>query len=424
MNILLGVQYYYPFSNGGTELYIHQIAKHLRKQHHNVAIVKVGNEANYIFDGYPVFVIPQVNFEKRSKEDKRQTECLKKFNEILTSFKPDIFHLHTLHSYLNGFFLKEASQKDIKCIFTAHLPNTICPKGSMLFHDKKECNGLVKIGRCLECTLQSNNKIFPSLLSKSLLLATIFSKKTREKSSALNNILYTEEQFQLLKLYSNLIITPSLWQRNAFLLNGFKPERQKVIKLGVSVEYLKGKKECKVENKKIRVGFIGRYNVVKGLHVLLNALTAKNFKNFELEICLAISPNESLDLTLINKLKANYKIQLHYNKTRPELVAILDNLDILCVPSIVAETGPYVVYEALSRNVPIIGSELGGIKEIIKTGFNGLLFEAGNEKDLMDKLTLLENEQLLTDLKANAQNSYSEEAMASEIIKIYQEVLL
>jgi glycosyltransferase involved in cell wall biosynthesis len=56
-----------------------------------------------------------------------------------------------------------------------------------------------------------------------------------------------------------------------------------------------------------------------------------------------------------------------------EVGAFLSELDALAVPSQWLETGPLVVLEALASGAPIIGSDLGGITELVRHNSDGLL---------------------------------------------------
>ncbi len=56
------------------------------------------------------------------------------------------------------------------------------------------------------------------------------------------------------------------------------------------------------------------------------------------------------------------------------------------VPSLWKETGPMVVIDALAYGIPIIGSKIGGIKELISGRLRELLFEPGNIRELTEKL--------------------------------------
>ena len=53
--------------------------------------------------------------------------------------------------------------------------------------------------------------------------------------------------------------------------------------------------------------------------------------------------------------------------------AFLSRIDVLAVPSQWLETGPLVVLEAFAAGTPVIGSDLGGIRELVSDGRDGLL---------------------------------------------------
>ncbi len=53
----------------------------------------------------------------------------------------------------------------------------------------------------------------------------------------------------------------------------------------------------------------------------------------------------------------------------------MQRYDVLAVPSQWLETGPLVVMEAFAAGVPVLGSNLGGIGELVTSGVDGLLVE-------------------------------------------------
>jgi glycosyltransferase involved in cell wall biosynthesis len=60
------------------------------------------------------------------------------------------------------------------------------------------------------------------------------------------------------------------------------------------------------------------------------------------------------------------------------VVPLLRQYDALAVPSQCLETGPMVVLEAFAAGVPVIGTRLGGIAELVTHGSDGLLVDAGS----------------------------------------------
>ena len=62
-----------------------------------------------------------------------------------------------------------------------------------------------------------------------------------------------------------------------------------------------------------------------------------------------------------------------------------------------------VCAEAMSCGIPVIGSHVGGIPEIVKDDYNGILFEAGNIKQLEEGiLTLFDKDDYRLELSHNA----------------------
>ncbi len=56
------------------------------------------------------------------------------------------------------------------------------------------------------------------------------------------------------------------------------------------------------------------------------------------------------------------------------------------IPSVWYENNPLSVIESLSLGTPVVGASIGGIPELISDGRDGLIFKAGDESDLSEKL--------------------------------------
>jgi len=66
---------------------------------------------------------------------------------------------------------------------------------------------------------------------------------------------------------------------------------------------------------------------------------------------------------------------------REDIPDILKSLDLFCLPS-VSEGLPVSVLEAMAAGVPIVGSDVRGIREVVRHGRTGLLFPSNDEAGL------------------------------------------
>ncbi|MEM2169185.1 MAG: glycosyltransferase family 4 protein, partial [Candidatus Bathyarchaeia archaeon] len=60
--------------------------------------------------------------------------------------------------------------------------------------------------------------------------------------------------------------------------------------------------------------------------------------------------------------------------------------DVFLMPSRKYEGIPRVVLEAMAAGKPVIASDVGGVKDVIKEGQTGLLFKPGDAEELYSKL--------------------------------------
>jgi glycosyltransferase involved in cell wall biosynthesis len=104
-----------------------------------------------------------------------------------------------------------------------------------------------------------------------------------------------------------------------------------------------------------------------------------------------------------------------------EVVETIRKYDALVVPSVWLETGPLVVLEAFAAGVPVIGSRLGGIAEMVRDGVDGLLFEVGKPEDLADKIQ--EFHRRMKNIKAGVPRVKNTREVGYEHLKLYQQLL-
>jgi glycosyltransferase involved in cell wall biosynthesis len=86
-----------------------------------------------------------------------------------------------------------------------------------------------------------------------------------------------------------------------------------------------------------------------------------------------------------------------------------------------------VIYESFFHGVPVVGSRIGGIPELIREGYNGLLFEAGNPKELRHSLLYLVNHpdelKKMSERALESAKKYTIQAHTSKLEDIYTSLI-
>jgi len=101
-----------------------------------------------------------------------------------------------------------------------------------------------------------------------------------------------------------------------------------------------------------------------------------------------------------------------------ELASILDNADVVVVPSTWWENSPVVIEEALSRRIPVICSDIGGMAEKVRDGIDGYHFSAGSATALAELLIRLARNPEQLELP-NMRLPSSIEEITSQYLSIY-----
>jgi len=133
--------------------------------------------------------------------------------------------------------------------------------------------------------------------------------------------------------------------------------------------------------------YIGQIEEYKGVFLLINVLKALAYHNsyrgrFELHIVGAGSVLEQVkQLTGEDSHFRVYGYVLNEN-----LGEIFSKMDLTIVPSLCYENFPTAILDSLRFGVPVLASDIGGARELIKVGYNGWLFPAGDSKSLQNHL--------------------------------------
>lgn len=180
--------------------------------------------------------------------------------------------------------------------------------------------------------------------------------------------------------------------------------------------------------KGVNLLFLGSFSAHKRIELLLSAFCQINCQYPQ--STLTIAGQKTLYYPQIKKhlmsLPKKYRnnITITAKKyTQLQLKKYLDQSSLLVNPSIHESFG-LVFLEAASRGVPVIGSDIPPITEIIKKSKAGLTFKKDNLKDLVNKIqTITDDPKLASKLSQNGIKFSQNHTWAKAIIKLNQYVL-
>lgn len=190
-----------------------------------------------------------------------------------------------------------------------------------------------------------------------------YSKFAKIESKSLQSFLYKLIEIPIIKLADAVIVTSRDIKRK--LAKKIKQSKTFYIPNGVDTKLFK--KINSNQGRKFTVLFIGRLEKQKNLENLIKALS--QFKNIRALFYGQGSLKKALK-SLANKLKVDLTINnpLEYQK----IPRVLASADVFALPSL-EEGNPKILLEAMACEKAVIGTKVSGIKEIIASGYNGLL---------------------------------------------------
>jgi len=356
MRILYINVLYEPYIGGGAEVTLKHLVKGTQMLGHEVKVLSFHDkdDKEEVLDGVPVYraKIPNVYLPYGKKRPlflkRRLWHMLDVYNPLakkivlnqIREFKPDVISIHNIYGWSSSVW-DAIDEAKIPAVQTLHDIYILCPRN--MFRNNSICKK-----QCLTCKLMR------------------LSYKT--KSNKLKAVVGV----------SNFIL-------NFYLSNGYFKDVP-IKKVLYNSRKLDTNINRKVDVNYINFGFIGTLATNKGIEVLLRAYLKIKKSNYRLFI--AGSGTEDYERYLKSKYQDDSIIFM--GKVNPK--DFFEKVDVTIVPSIWYEALGMVVVESFVFGVPVIGSNIGGIPEMISEGINGFLFDPYNEEDLIQKLIKFEKE--------------------------------
>lgn len=327
-------------------------------------------------------------------------EAARKIEELIIAEKPDIAHIHLFWGMgISPSITKVLKKYHIPLVHTAHDYHLICPvallmdsKGQVCEACKgkhfikamlKGCSHNGRVATCIKAAEQyyHNMKYNPVDVLQGIIYVSYFSQN------------------------KHLEYMPSLAKVKSTVLYNFNS-------IGEEREDYSGKYYL----------YYGRLAQEKGLFTLVEAFRTNP------ALQLKIVGTGPLEDAICQQLPSN--VEMLGPKYGEELFELVKGAKFVCVSSECYENNPLTIVESYSWGVPVIGSRLGGITEIIRDGETGFLFEHKNENELsncLSKAEALSESKYVAMCKAAyhfAQDNFSSERHYERLMAFYKDVIL
>lgn len=237
---------------------------------------------------------------------------------------------------------------------------------------------------------------------------------------------------KLIAKYSNITITDSNAVKKHLDASGyFKNGDVKVIYNGVDSERFTPDISCdylydewKIPRNSKVIGMMGRVNSWKGQADFLkaaNIIMDQNPDVYTVFVGSAFEGEEWREKELAKAISESpHKDRIVNKGYRTDSEAIYKLYDVFVLPSTNPDPLPTVVLEAMSTGKPIVGYKHGGVCEMVKEDYNGLLAEVCNPSDLAAKIEkLLSNDALRMEMSNNSRKRLLEKFSIDSYVQNY-----
>jgi len=326
--------------------------------------------------------------------------------KIITKHKVRLIHVHGI-SFSNLVPLYLVARKhEIPIIATLHTYKLVCPLLDYVrYPEFFPCSTPYPNIHCITCVIsyyktKHNNKMHSLLF----------------KLGGLETLRWIYKDF-------SIIITPSVLLANIMKDIGFNNIIVIRNPLNPLFEPFRDK-EIDIDQGEY-VGFIGRLEYLKGVHVVL--AIAKRLANKKIKFIIAGDGTYRKLVEQYTSILRN--ISYKGFVTGVKLINFYEQARMIVVPSIAHECFPGVIIESLTMQRPIIGFALGGVKEIIEESKGGILIRAFDIEEMISRIeSLIYDDEERRKLSKNGKkwvknNVPTVKTYTRQLINIYNQML-
>jgi len=420
---------FFPDSVGGTEIYVEALAQELTKLGTTNLIAAPHTETiTYEHNDLKVcrFEITSILNDLAVLYGDGDPIAEASFDALLTREQPDIVHLHAFTSAISLRTALAIKRRGIPLVFTYHTPTVTCARGTLMRLGKEICDGKLDERLCTQCLLDKHGVGYPINALLAALPPTVSALGNQHQGGIwtalrMRSLIHVKhEATRHFLTEMDRIVVLCRWTQDLLAGNGIPPAKMVLSPHGLTVD-APVVTPFALPPTPIKLAFFGRIDPVKGIDIVIRALRGLTTAPLSLDIYGVTQPGmEAYRDELVHLVADDERVVFRDPIPNHQIITQLREYHFLVVPSQGLETGPLVVLEAFAADIPVIGSDLGGIAELVKHNVDGLLVESGSPARWTESFTrILEDNTLHTRLKAGIQPPRTMVDVAHDMLSIY-----
>lgn len=314
---------------------------------------------------------------------------------LLQSLKPDIVHLQHRHGL--WWLLDSAQRLGIPTVYTNHDWGMACMRTVLVMGDGALCDSQVAVDKCARCIVSGRgfvgraNEILVQSSTGQQLVAALERTPMGRTLRQLGIVRHSAQQRTAMnyarsaRVLSKLshCFSPSEFGRRFFTRLGAHPDR---------VTVMPWYHDPVVINKTLQadqpftITYIGRVSPEKGVHLIFAALQeVRGGQPIHLRVAGA---NDS---TYCKALKEKYSDRVGIHSVQwlgwSAVGPLFNSTDVTIIPSVWIDNTPLSLIEALSYRVPVIGTRIPPIEELVTDNENAFLSDYLSVESLADAIS-------------------------------------
>lgn len=216
--------------------------------------------------------------------------------------------------------------------------------------------------------------------------------KFQDPSARLRNFFKFIIEFIVVRSFQNIICVSQAFAEILISQYRVRPERITVIPAGIDTERFAPLKNMDLNrrtDRKFHIGTVRRLVPRMGLEILIESMSYMPDCRLTL-VGTGISETDLRDLCL--KLGISDRVDFAGYVEDSKLADFYRNLDLCVIPSVALEGFCITAIEAMACGIPVIASNLDGLKESVGSCSGDLLFEPNSSVALADKVSQIRKE--------------------------------